>query len=333
VKVPGTRENGAPELILLLARDVAPVQATLASLRAILLSSGLLASAVSILLIWMVIRRSLGPLNQLAVEISRLDTSNLAARVSAGRSVHELSPVTARLNDLLGRMQAALDRERAFSADVAHELRTPLSGLLSIQDVTLSRLRPAEEYREALEESRQITTQMQQMVENLLVMSRLEAGQVGTRLESLVPNEVLQAVWRSMHQAAEARGLGVQWDLAPDTRVSTDPSLLQLVVRNILENAIAYAEAGGQVKVGTRYAEARWEVSVSNTGSQLSQEQAEQAFGRFWRGDAARSAAGGHCGLGLALVAKAVGFLGGSVKIKSSVGREFEITVAFPAHA
>lgn len=313
----------APEITLVLARGTGAIRATLSSLRDTLILSGALALAVAYAALWWAIRRGLKPLDDLAGEIGRLDAENLSAKVVAGGSVRELSPVTTRVNDLLARIRAVLVRERAFSDDVAHELRTPVAGLRSILEVALSRPREAAAYREALQESRPIAEQMQRLVENLLLLARLEAAQTEIRREPVRPHPILREAWKPLQSAAEARRLSVEWALGPEAEIPADPSLVQLLARNLLENAVAYADEEGRIRIETR-ADG---FSVSNTGSRLTQEQAEKAFERFWRGDEARSAAGEHCGLGLALVRKAASALGGSVRVRSSVGGEFEVSV------
>jgi signal transduction histidine kinase len=104
-----------------------------------------------------------------------------------------------------------------------------------------------------------------------------------------------------------------------------------MALRNIFENAVTYADESGSVVVETGQGEGPVEIRIVNSGSRLSQEDVEHAFERFWRGDAARTAAGTRCGLGLSLVRKIVSVLGGSVNIKSSPGGEFEITISIPA--
>ena len=317
-------------ITLVLARGTTLIDQTLARFEMIILLAGTIAIVVSGAVLWFVIRRSLRPLGQLAAEISRLDEEDLSTKVGAGCSVQELQPVKERLNELLGRLETAFARERSFSSDVAHELRTPLSGLRSTMEVILLKQRNPDEYREALRDNLQITEDMQAMVENLLTLARLEAGQVDISTEPVDLNELLRNAWEPAVESAQARNLKIQWTLGPESVISTDRSLLGLAIRNILENAAAYADDGGLIEVQTGREEGRMNVRIANTGSNLSQEKAEEAFERFWRDDAARSAAGVHCGLGLSLVRKIVAALGGSVSVRSSVGGSFDITVSMP---
>ena len=325
---PGLMPAGT--ITLVLARDTSSMDRTLARLRTLLLVTGCLAVALSAGVLWLVIRRSLRPIDQVAAEINRLGEEDLSARLEAPNAPKEIQPVTERLNDLLGRLEIAFRRERSFSSNVAHELRTPLAGLRSMIEVALSRPRGGGEYREALSDSLQVTTQMQAMVEKLLSLARLDAGQVRTAPQSVAINDLVRACWAPLADCAEARRLRIQWELGPPASVVTDPSLLEVALRNVLENAVAHADDGGSVRIETVVGGDRADIRVTNTGSTLPQEEAERVFERFWRGDAARTAAGVHSGLGLSLVKKIAEVLGGAARVRSRAGGEFEITLSIP---
>ncbi len=327
------RDSSAGAITLLMARDTSRVDALLLRLGILLAVVGLLAVGVSAGVLWLVVRRSLRPVRRLAARIGQLGQENLSARIDATDVPAELRSVTARLNDLLHRLEAAFQRERAFSADVAHELRTPLAGLRSTVEVTLSKPRPAEEYQKALSDCLRVTAQMQAMVEKLLELASFEAGEVRVEFEPVLPNELIRAAWESLQESAAARRLQVQWNLGPPQPVVTDSSLLDLIIRNVLENAVEYADKGGTVTIVTAQKDDRAEIRIRNTGATLSQEEAEHVFDRFWRGDAARSGTGIHAGLGLSLVSRAAAILRGQISVQSRVGGHFQITVVVPSEA
>jgi two-component system heavy metal sensor histidine kinase CusS len=324
------RDPSAGPVTLVMARDTARIDALLFRLGILLALVGLLAVAVSAGVLCLVVRRSLRPVRRLAARIGQLGQEDLSARIDATDVPAELHVVTARLNDLLHRLEAAFQRERAFSADVAHELRTPLAGLRSTVEVTLSRLRTTEDYQKALADCLRVTAQMQAMVEKLLELASFETGEVRVELEPVLPNELIRAAWGSLQQSAAARRLQVQWNLGPPQPVVTDSSLLDLILRNVLENAVEYADEGGTVTIETAGKDHQAEIRVSNTGATLSQEEAEHVFDRFWRGDAARSGTGVHAGLGLSLVSRATAILHGQIRVESRTGGEFELTVILP---
>jgi signal transduction histidine kinase len=195
-----------------------------------------------------------------------------------------------RLNDLLDRLERAFARERAFSADVAHELRTPLAGLQSVLEVSLARLRSTEEYEATLEECLHISGHLRTLIGNLLSLARIESGTLKLDSRTVTLNTLLRSNWEHFAERAEARNLSLEWELTPESNLTTDP-----------------------------------------TGCELTQEKAEELRDRFRRGDAARSATGTHCGLGLALVQETLRALGGDVRIQAEPGGRYEITLTLPA--
>ena len=320
----------AAVITLVLARGTASVGSTLTQLKVFLVAVGLAAVALSAGVLWLAVRRGLRPVDGLANQIAGLGEQDLAVRVEAPDAPRELLPVVDRLNDLLGRLEAAFQRERAFSADVAHELRTPLAGIRSTLDVALTRPRGAAEYEDALRRCLAIAVGVQRMVEHLLALARLDAGQTGIRPETVCVSTLARDAWAPLTESAEARRLDVRWALGDDVRVTTDRSLLDLVVRNVLENAVVHADEGGSVVVETAAREHGADIRVTNSGSRLSGQGGDHVFERFWRGDDARTDVGIHCGLGLPLVKQVVTALGGSVAVASTEGGEFHITISIP---
>ena len=242
----------------------------------------------------------------------------------------ELQPVVERLNGLLVRLKHAFDRERGFSADVAHELRTPLAGLRSTIEVTLTRERTAPEYESALNECLDVASAMQVMIENLLTLARLDSGEFEVVPEDVELGPIVAAALAPQRHAFAARNIDVQWDAEENIALESDSSLLHIVARNLLDNALAYTNDGGWVRIVARGNGANAVLRVSNSGCRITADQANSVFERFWRADASRTGTGTHCGLGLSLVKKIVTTLGGTVEAVSSGGGVFEIAVTIP---
>jgi len=320
----------AAAVTLVLARGTASVDAVLAQLAVLLVAVGLVAVALSAGVLWLAVRRGLRPVEGLANRIAGLRQQDLAARVQAPDAPTELLPVVDRLNDLLERIENAFQRERAFSADVAHELRTPLAGLRTTMDVALMQPRADADYEEALRGCLRITLQLQTVVEHLLSLARLDAGQVEVAAEAVCLADLVRDAWQPLAASADARRLHVRWALGEEGAVVTDLSLLGLAVRNVFENAVVHADEGGSVAIETVSDENETTVRVTNSGSRLSPQQADHVFERFWRGDTARTDVGVHCGLGLPLVKEVVTVLGGAVTARSLEGGEFQMTLTIP---
>lgn len=315
---------------VVLARDASDVARALARLRLLLGAVGVLSGLLVVASLAVVIRRGLRPLDDLAGRIAALRDDDLSQRVTLSSAPREIAPVVQHLNELLERLDAAFERERTFGADIAHELRTPLAGLRSTIEVTLAHPRGTEDYTQALDESLDMVTRLQDLVETILYLVSLDAGRVETEPQAVDLSELVETSWRPLRRQVRGRGVSVEWNLEPAIRVSTDPMLLEVAIRNILENAVAYVDDSGRIAVEGSREGGRGVVRVVNSGSDVAQEQVGELTRRFTRADSSRTMSGGHFGLGLALVARIAAVLGCEVDLRSSAGGDFEVVLSVP---
>ncbi len=318
----------APLVQLTLARDTAEIDAVLTRVGRLLAAVGGAAALLVAGLLGAIIRRALGPLNRVAREIGTLSSRDLERRFDQRDVPPEMVPIVQQLNQLLGRVSEALERERAFSADVAHELRTPLAGLRSTIEVAMARAREPGEYVATLRESLAIVNSMQELVESTLYLCRLESDQVNVEERPVELVELIHHTWSPIASLATTRDLDVQWSLPARAPVVGDPALLSVAIRNLLENAVTYADEGGYVKVRVVNGGARTRFEVVNSGSKVDASQVERLAHRFVRADQARSGEGNHCGLGLALVHRIASLLEISVEVRSRAGGDFGVALA-----
>jgi two-component system sensor histidine kinase QseC len=298
-------EDGPPKpsgrrVRVAVARATDEVDATLATLRLLLGASGFVVLALAALASALAIRGGLAPVARLAGQIDTLDASRLGEILPVDDLPRELRPTVVKLNELLSRLEDSFSRERQFSADVSHELRTPLAGLRSMIEVAASRERPASHYRAALEETLVLVKQMNTLVENLLMLSRLEAHQVPIAHEEVAVRELVDESYAPF--AAKALGRKLQFDnrVPAGTILRSDREKLRIVISNLLANAVEYTAEDGQVAV--EGATSRAEIlTVSDSGPAIPEDALDRIFDRFFRLDSSRSAAGEHCGVGLAL--------------------------------
>ena len=330
-----TRRAGAPMTVtLVVGRGLGGLQTTLARVRAGLLAVGGAAVAFSAGVLAWVVRRTLKPIHQLSCQIARVGETDLSRRIDGAEAPRELSPVIDRLNDLLRRLEAAFQRERRFTGDVAHELRTPLAGLRSKLELALSRARTPASYRQSMSDCLQIDLQMQRMVETLLHLARADAGQMEIRCRPVDLAPLIREGWSALQDRAAAREVRVEWRLQEVGPVVTDPDHLRLVLQNIFDNAVTYVDERGVVSVGLATDDGAAVLTVTNTGSRLPREQVQRVFDRFWRGDpSCRAAEDGHCGLGLPLCQAVMGRIGGSIAVAVEDDQRFTVAVRLPGTA
>ena len=327
----GPRPGPSLTLITVVAASTAETEKQLGFLAMLLVATAVGTLGVCGGVAWLVVSRSLRPLDTVARKIAAMDETGLKARIVEQGVPREIGPVVHQLNALLGRLDAAFERERALTADVAHELRTPVAELRAIAEVTMSRRREPPEYQQALGEMVDAVKTLQELIEKLLVLARLEAGQVQPELTAIPLKPLVVEHWALVHAAATARGVTLEERCPVEVCVAADPKLLDVALANVLSNAAAYAPAGSAVVVEGRGVGEQWEVSIANGGCPLDADEVERVFERFWRADTARSKTGLNCGLGLTLVRRAMEAMGGQARASVNEGGGFVLTLTFAA--
>lgn len=326
--------QAALPLTLALAQDTESLERLVARFVLVLAGVILLSVLVTATTLSAVVSRGLRPVDALTRRIAALGDRDLDRRLPNADVPGELQPVVERLNELLARLDAAFRREKAFSADAAHELRTPLAGLRATLEVTLSRERDAESYRQTLEEALALAERLQGLVESLLSLARLDAGSVVLDPQDVELSAALERAWVGVAERAAERGLRLNRQGIVPCAIRSDPGLLDAVLRNALDNAVSYADPGGEVQLScTPDGSGGARLQIANTGCQLDQDEAETLRDRFRRGDPARSEAAGHVGLGLPLLYSIVPILGGSVTLRAERGGRYELVISLPAAA
>ncbi len=316
-------------LTLAVARQTTELERTLATLRWMLLAVTLAAALGSVALTSGLVRRELRPLEGLARSIERVGAADLSQRIAVDGCPVEVVPVVHRLNDLLARLDEALVREKSFTADAAHELRTPLAGLETALEVCASRQREPQMYHDVILKCLRITQGMHALVNNLLILARADARQLPTSFERVTLAPFLTECWSAFAARAKEKRLEVAWHIDQDVAVRTDAERTQVVFTNLFDNAVDYADDGGWVRVTAAQREAQTVVTIANSGCRLNAADAPRVFDRFWRGDAARSETGLRCGVGLSLCRKIIELLGGSVSARVE-NEVFSVTVELP---
>ncbi len=234
----------------------------------------------------------------MADQASRIDANSLTARFSVEQLPAELKPIAGRLNDLLGRLSASFERERRFSANLAHELRTPLAELRSQAELALKwpEERTAENDKTVLE----IALQMEALVVRMLALARAEQTHEPTTKERVVLASLVEGLSGSAESTIRARRLKVERTIPSDAVLETDAVRMRSIVANLLENAVNYSREGGAIVVAAELAEDSFAFRVSNPTINLHADDLPRLFERFWRKDSSRTG-GTHAGLGLAL--------------------------------
>ena len=314
------------ERVLVLARPLRQTEETLHRLFGGLLVAGPIGLLLATLGGYLLAAAALRPVESMRRRASAISATTPGARLPVPPSRDEIRDLAETLNEMLARLEAALEHERRFVADASHELRTPLALLKAELELALRRPRTAEQLRAAVESAAEETDRLVLLAEDLLLIARSDQEVLGLRIEPVD----LGALARSTADRFVERASSVQRRVAVEipslTEVSADKLRLEQALRNLVDNALGYGE--GTITITARPVGAAIEIHVLDEGQGFSQEVAARAFERFARGDDARTRGGS--GLGLAIVEAVAQAHGGAAGIAPS-GKGADVWISLPA--
>ncbi|HEX2746413.1 MAG TPA: HAMP domain-containing sensor histidine kinase [Verrucomicrobiales bacterium] len=334
--VPDKTDPRIPDIYMqiFVGRDLLTLEATLSKVRWFLVKIGLTVMGAALVASRFIIRRGVRPVKSLADQIEVMPlTTEAGERFGLPGAPTELQPVVGRLNALMDRVGVAIEHERQFASNAAHELRNPLAAIRSTIEVALSRNRKGEEYEEALESIWQSQQGMQRVVDHLLLLARLESGHGRHEFpsEPAVLGRMLKKSWRNCIDVAEEKKLRVAWQVEdPEAEIMVVISLLDIVFTNLLENAVNYTPAGGEVRIHAAVREGICGVAVENTNPGLTPQVLEDTFAPFWRADPNASGHRGNAGIGLALCRRIAITLGGRISASLTAENMVRYLAEFP---
>ncbi|WP_279124137.1 sensor histidine kinase [Holdemania filiformis] len=275
--------------------------------------------------IYLTVSRLTRPLRQLSTSIGALDEGKLSVRLEED-GIREVAELSHSLNQMIGRLDEAFERQKRFTADAAHELKTPLA---SIQ-VNLDSLRQDEEYTaeeaaEVLEVTQRNIRRLNQLAENLL---QLNSAQVIEKRQRCSVHDCLCTIIEELDPRIQQKQLTVE--LAETYPcLDTDPTLLLRCLYNCVENAVKYTPEHSTIRIDLNKTEKQLQIVIANPSEPISESQCTQLFQPFYRLDASRSRKLGGSGLGLAITQEIVTRLGGTIQAVWQEG-EFQIQIQFP---
>jgi len=288
------------------------------------LLGGVVASALIAII---VTRRGLRPLREMTESLGRIGPDQLKDRIGSTGWPRELQPLAVAFDEMLTRLDDSFTRLSQFSADLAHELRTPIANMLGETQVALTRDRTAAEYRETIESTVAECERLSRIVDNLLFVARVDAAREPIARKWFDAGAAVKKIATFYQTVADDHNVTIS--CSGDGQLYADPDLFERVVGNLLDNALRFTAEHGSIRVAVSKHNSDFEVTVSDNGSGIAPEHLPRVFDRFYRAESSRSSDG--AGLGLALVKSIVELHGGSATIHSEVGLGTTVTLRFPA--
>lgn len=278
---------------------------------------------------YLLTRRAFAPVRQITQTAREIgEGGDLSRRIGLTGRKDEIHTLAAEFDAMFARLEQAFDREKQFTDDASHELRTPTAVILSQSEYALQNTHPQGETRAALESIHTQAARMAALLSQLLMLARADKGRQVVQREPVDLSELVEMVAETEAEQAEARNITVQTELEPGVMVQGDETLLMRLLINLTENAIRYGRPGGQVKLTLRRQDGEAVGTVEDDGIGIAPEELDKIWQRFWQADPARS--GGGAGLGLSMVRWITQAHGGRVTVQSEPGKGSIFTFFLP---
>jgi heavy metal sensor kinase len=275
---------------------------------------------------WLV-ARALRPIDSISNAALKISEGDLSQRISAAEAESELGRLATVLNSTFARLESAFAQQKQFTSDAAHELRTPVTVILTQTQTALTRERSAGDYRETIEACQRAAQRMRKLIGTLLELARLDAGQEQMGRLKFDLCDVVHECVELIRPLAIQRNIKIERKLCP-TEYTGDPERLAQVITNLLSNAIEYNRENGEIRVTVQPQNNAAVIMVTDTGIGIAAADLPHLFERFYRADKSRSS--GHNGLGLAICKAIVEAHGGTIEASSEETGGTTFTVRLP---
>ncbi|MBV8909422.1 MAG: HAMP domain-containing protein [Gammaproteobacteria bacterium] len=313
--------------------SAAPAQETLGHVLALLALGLPVAVCVAVAGGFVLVRRSLEPVQRMARKAEEITLHNLSERLPAGRSGDEIEELSVAVDHMKGHLQDAVDGSKQFIADASHELRTPLTVMRGELESLAQAPDLSHEMRETLGSALEEVERLGEIVESLFALSRIDAGEAHAQWLRFDLAELAATTAEQMSLLAEDKRVGVECVSTPGVVVEGDRARLKQVIVNLLDNAIKYTPGGGRVRLSVRREGGYAVLEVSDDGVGIPAEALPHVFKRFYRVDDSRSRQQGGAGLGLAIVKSICAAHGAEVEVASAPGKGSTFRVRQPLAA
>jgi two-component system, OmpR family, sensor kinase len=277
---------------------------------------------------WWISSRAMRPVEDISAAAVKISAGDLTQRISVTEVESELGRLASVLNSTFERLESAFAQQKQFAADAAHELRTPVSVILTQTQSALNREREAKDYKQTIEACQRAAQRMRKLISALLELARLDAGQEPIKHLPCDLSKMISVCVELVRPLAEQRGIKLNAEISP-MEITGDAEKLAVVVTNLLTNAIDYNHDGGEVRVNVRRDGNMAVLNVSDTGRGIPPEDLPRVFERFYRADKSRSSS--NAGLGLAISRAIIAAHGGSIDVASEDHAGAVFTIRLPA--
>ena len=322
-----TLDPASVSVILSVARSREDFDALLTSLYLMFAGIGALLLLGIGILVRLTVSSGLAPIDAINKQICAIGPAAFERRIRLPFAPKELQTILHALNGLLERLQNTFERERRFSSNVAHELRTPVAELRSACEVGGKWPEDTASSQQFFSDIREIALQMEKTVTNLLMLARCDNGTATVNKEQVQIEPLIRQCWDRSLEKVRAKQLRLDFRVNPNMAVNTDREKFEMIIRNLLENAIAYSAPGTAITCMADNTDPDIDLVIENQAVGLAKEDLAHIFERFWRKDSARGKS--HSGLGLSIVKVLCELLGISLRVELKEEALFAVRLSF----
>lgn len=273
--------------------------------------------------------RSIKPVSAIIEMSSEITKDNLSSRIELPKNKDELYKLSKNINELLDRIESAVEREKQFTSDASHELRTPLAVIKGTLEVLIRKPREKEEYENKINCCISEVDRLNSLVDELLLLARFENQKQFIKQEDVLLNSTLLDVIARYSSKIQTKNITVSNDFEKDFYVKTDSYLLSIIIGNLISNAINYTPANGSIFLSISNTDNKIICKITDTGIGIKKEDISKIFEQFYRSDASEHSEIKGTGLGLSIVKKLCLLLNIEIDIKSNLKEGTEVILNF----
>lgn len=308
---------GMSPLLVAIAVDITHHEHLMASFRKTLWLFITLAAVIVSMLGWVMVKHGLAPLKDIRQGAAVVTANRLNYRLNVDSFPVELAELAEALNHMLARLEESFQRLKDFSSDLAHELRTPISNLMTQTQVVLTRARSDEEYREVLVSNAEEYERLARMIGDMLFLAQADNGLILLHRESVDLAKEIHELFDFFDALAEEKKLSLS--LTGNAQVTGDKLMLRRALANLLSNAIRHSHIKENIQVDIKKMDATTILTIKNKGEAIATEHLPHIFDRFYRADPSRHQNGEGAGLGLAITLSIIRAHGGAIDVQSGI--------------
>ncbi len=275
--------------------------------------------------------KSIRPIEKVITTAEKITQANLDQRIPLPYHHDELYRLSATFNALLDRMQDAFQREKHFTANASHELKTPLAVVKGTLEVLVRKPREREHYETRIQFCLKELNRMAKLIDQLLMLARYESNKMQAHIETIALSPHIESVVERMQPSASTKDISITVDNSENARIAADSGMLDMIFENILSNAIKYSPTGSSVAIAVKRIANTFVCSITDQGIGIPEEKLNAIFERFYRVDESRNSGTGGFGLGLSIVKKLADLQHIKVAVTSRTNEGTTFSLTFPA--